>query len=260
MSQQSWWGDFELPMQTSGAWRVGPLELRITHTSREWRVAWRRDEGADDGVELRLGLPAEDLPDDYDRRRFGFARTAAAVRLAPALSDRPFVSRPAVPFAVPPGQELALVVTTPLWLGVVAEGLEAPLVEVPVLRPSDTWFGPNTREGQLCYASRTHLRPADDPGEVPAWRALSTVRIQNRGADALMLERLSLPVPQLRLYVDAGGAFRTSSLLLERQGGEQARVTIAPDPPDGATPVAPPRLDESSGGFVVARVFNSLFA
>jgi len=251
-----WWGDFTLEEERSALWRAGTLALRVTRQQSEWRMAWRSepDEAA---PAMTATVPAEDLDDTWELRRYGFSTTTAVGRLVPALSDRTIVSRPAIPVAVPPGQSIDLVVTTPLWLRAECEGLA--INELPTLRLSDTWFGASTREGQLCYAARTHLRPARELGEVSGWRALTTVRVINRAADTLVVERLALPVPRLALYRHRD-AFWTSTITLERplESSEEAQVTVDPAPPGpGAVRIGEPR--ETADEHPVSRVFNSLF-
>jgi len=256
IAADEWWSELAPEEGQGASWRIGPLTLRVIRLKAEWRVAWRvQDEEAEPTMEV--DVPVEELDDRWTIRRYGFSTTTPSCRLAPALSDRTIVSRPAIPFVVPPGQSINLLVSTPLWLRVEVEG--AAIQELPTLRLSDTWFGASTREGQLCYAARTHLRTVHDPVELPGWRALTPVRVSNRAADPLVVERLALPVPRLSIYRD-GDSFWTSAVTLERppEGEEEARVIVEPGAPTpGAARLGEPRSvsDENP----VARVFNSIF-
>ena len=58
-------------------------------------------------------------------------------------------------------------VSTPLWVRVDVHDPPQFLQEIPVIRPSDTWFGPSTREGELGYAGRTHGRLNFENGDGP---------------------------------------------------------------------------------------------
>ncbi len=253
----SWWGNFQLEEDTATLWQIGPLSVRVTRSTEEWRLAWRRD-SAEPPEEPAVtgGLPPEDLDDSWTLRRFGFSATTPALRLVPMLSDRPVVTRPEIPFSVQPGQSIRLLVSTPVWLRFEVEGPGSPLAEIPVLRLSDTWFGPSTRHGELCYASRSHLRPAGEPNLLPRWRALTEIALDNRAPDPLSLERLSLPVPRLTLYTD-GARLWTSSLRLERVAGEEAGVTVGPAPSVAPQRLSPPRQEGELS--LVLRAFNSLF-
>jgi hypothetical protein len=150
-----------------------------------------------------------------------------------------------------------LFVSTPLWLRVKTGTNHAHcLWDEPLLRPSDTWIGPDTTRGALAYASRTYMRL--DPANVPVYpgRAVTRIRLENRAADLLALERLSLPVRGLALYCDAWGRLLTETMTLTREpGGELAAVRIehgAPDGVDGAELLAKPREVPKRGGFIEA--------
>ena len=52
-------------------------------------------------------------------------------------------------------RDLALFVGSPVWIQIAFGEPPRHALEVPSHRPSDTWAGPNTREGIACYASRT---------------------------------------------------------------------------------------------------------
>jgi hypothetical protein len=62
------------------------------------------------------------------------------------------------PLYVPPAEIATIFVRSPLWLRIEVGDALIALQEVPMLRPSDTWFGPTTMEGELCYASQTYAR------------------------------------------------------------------------------------------------------
>lgn len=213
-----WWGEFRLAPDTMGRWQVGPLQLWVQRLAGEWRVAWRGEEELmQPAAEVALSLPITHPDPGMHISRFSFADNAKTLRLVPALADRAVVVRPALPLFIPAGESTTLFVSTPIWVRIfVGDGSE-PLLEIPSLRPSDTWFGPNTRIGELCYASRTlaHTRIQDVVAR--PHRAITPVRIRNQATNALAVERLSVPVPLLALSVNDQGHFWTQSLTLERR-------------------------------------------
>ena len=73
---------------------------------------------------------------------------------------------------------MTIYVSSPVWIRLeTATGTL--LDELPTIRQSDTWHGPNTREGELCYASRTFCRTNIDALPIRQNRALSPVIIYN---------------------------------------------------------------------------------
>lgn len=67
------------------------------------------------------------------------------------------------------------------------------------IRPSDTWFGPTTSEGEPCYASKTVCRLRVEDVPLRPHRCLTKVTLRNRADDSLSLDRLKLPVNALAL-------------------------------------------------------------
>jgi hypothetical protein len=165
-------------------------------------------------------------------KRFGFRKASGQLELRPALADRPVVVNPEIPFALPAGEETSLYVSVSLWLQIHTGNPASLLLEEPVFRPSDTWFGPSTMEGELCYAGRTGARLNLENLTVRPQRAICAVRIRNRAATLLPLQRLKLPAPNLSLFTSAEGHLWTEALTLDRdQDGELASLRLGKGPP-----------------------------
>ncbi|HET7650349.1 MAG TPA: hypothetical protein VFL15_06585 [Gammaproteobacteria bacterium] len=263
LQHRAWWGEFSIAMQSMGCWHIGPLEIWAQHMAGEWRLAWRSGEELMQPVaRVELDVPIRQPEPGMQICRFSMRETGKPLWLLPALADRPVVVRPETALSIPSGEEVTLFVSTTLWVAVYANPQAPMLIEMPSLRPSDTWFGPNTRQGELCYASRT-LAHTQIENVVPRpHRAVTPVQIRNHGNEALLLERLSVPVPLLTLYQNEAGDFWTQSIMLERTGrDDQARLHLGNVPlPAGmaARQVAAPRqLDDDSSMFrALSRFFG----
>jgi hypothetical protein len=142
----------------------------------------------------------------------------STIRLTPALADRPVVIQSETPFHIMPGQNMTYYVSTPLW---VAFHTGKPLVnmtEMPLFRPSDTWFGPSTTQGELCFASTTSGRLRLDDIRFRPHRAVTVVLLRNMTGNPVLLKSLNLPVPNLSLYESADGYLWTQPEKLEMTG------------------------------------------
>lgn len=193
------------------------------------------------------------------QRRFLVGDDQHPVAIAPCLADRPVVTRPQVPTELLPRQRVRLLVSTPLWLQIqIGEQL---LLELPSIKLSDTWFGPHTRSGELCYAAQTRARLTTEQLPEDPLRAQTEVTLINHASTPLLLERLNLPVPNLPLYSD-GLRFWTASLTIERSRDQQtAQVEIDPRPPQAsraAQQICAPRREIRGG--VLNRAVEFLFA
>lgn len=265
-----WWGLFTMEEGEGGCWEIGPSRLWIHRLAREWRLVHTQEPDAlAGGVRLRVPLPPaearealEGAPPGAAHLRFSAAQTEARIRLWPELADRPVVVRPETPLYVLDGEDVTLYVSTPLWIRFEGSDGERFLHERPTFRPSDTWFGASTREGELCYATRTagRLRLEDLPQR--SYRALTPILLRNRAEDPWLVERIQLPVAYLALYHDGAGGLWTPAVTLEREaGGYLAGLHVengAPADARTATLLRPPRLTSRTS--LIGRTFSTLFS
>ena len=167
------------------------------------------------------------------------------VSLLPATADRPVVARPEHTLRIPPNSTAQLYIGSPLWLQVRAGDYTA--LDQPVLRPSDTWFGPSTTEGELCYASRTAARTQRLSGPTTHARLFTELTVRNRGKKPLQVDRVSLPMQSLAIYAGTDGRLWTASVAVTWQD-DNTLVAVALDTaaPQGAALLAPARATEQS--------------
>ena len=252
-----WWGEIPLAEGETRWWTLGSLLVGVERRAREWRVGYEYFSTGD----AILPVSDRDVDELKTATRFVFTRPGERVRLTPALADRPVVTRPVSPIYLPPGEETLMFVSSQVWVRVEAVDLGKVLLDVPSVRPSDTWFGPSTREGELCYASKTHGRL--DLGDLPdqPFRAVTPLQIENQSDSELMLERVSLPVPRLTLYASGSGALWTQKVTMRSgQDKQLASLKIKKPPPSQLNqPVMVCAPREVHQERVLVRAFSSIF-
>ncbi len=247
---RQWWGKYDLEADREYRWRIGPLTFWLLRSPTQWRINVEPSgDPLDDRLEVEV--PADEpAPQGAEVRRFGF-KSSPPIEIRPIAADRPIIINSETPFLVPPGEEATIFVSTPVWVQFHLGRGNLPLLDIPCYRPSDTWFGPSTRSGELCYAARTGARLNLPHLPVRPHRAVSVVTIRNRAKTALPLERIRLPLPHLSLYGSADGQLWTDQLTLEREeDGEMARVSLSRGGPKqavDATKIAEPRLKHDKG-------------
>ena len=229
-----WWGRFSLSEGNVGRWRVGALTLWAERRPREWRLTYvSTNDPYDSEVDIQASTAEAPPLEGVTTVRFAMSRTDDTLSLTPALPDRPVVSRPETPFYVLAGEDVRLYISSPVWATIKAGDHQ--LLEVPIYRPSDTWFGPNTCEGELCYASRTNCRSDLEDIPVRPHRAIAAVRIRNRSRNPILIERVNLPVHYLSLFSTADGGLWTQAVTLEMaRGGSTAEIQIGKEAPPEA--------------------------
>jgi hypothetical protein len=259
VATRAWWLAQEVPDNHRLVYELGPFALELHRSSDEWRVAWRHDPAEDQSANLRIGVAEGAL--DVVLERYVHAAPVGRARLRPLLMDRNVVIRPREPVFLPSGQETTLYLSTPVCASIEVGEPPLKLREVPMLPLSDTWFGPSTREGELCYSGRTHAR--HHIAELPRrpHRAITPLHIRNHATSVLPIEKLSLPVPTLSVFGADDGSLWTQGVSLTRASdSDLATLRIEPGPPRyarGATPISEPRRPAERNGLV--RAFSLLF-
>lgn len=259
-----WWGQFKFRVGQAREWEIGPLKLIIQRLQQEWWLAYERDDVFDETrheAKVRSAIvPVEE--DDYPaRERYAFRETDEQLSIMPFLANRPIVIRPVTALSISPGEAVTMFAGILLWVRVAVGDPPRTLKEIPIMQPADTWFGPSTIEGELCYASSTNARLSFENVPVRPHRAVAQVHIHNQAGSTLSVERLSLPVPYLSLFEAPNGRLWTQMMLMTRRrdtGIAELHIETGP-PPEArrAKLISDPRQVPSKN--MLVRAFGSLF-
>ena len=259
---QIWWGEFAISEGEIHALTIGPSKFWITRYAQEWRIAQVQEENNDKAdVRLEPGANARDIPADALVNHFGFQQSPKSLFFTPMLADRAVVIKPEHPFYIQSGTEVTIYVTTSLWLRVSSSEHTGTLKDYPLYRPSDTWFGSSTREGELCYASRIKGRLRLLDVTMLPHRALTPLRIHNKAKEPLLLEKVKLPVMYLALYKSGHMLWTQSLTLVREESGDLAAIRLgkaAPREIAKAERVADPRQKAEKN--MVLRAFSRFFS
>lgn len=211
------WDEYQIDLQASGHWKIGPLHLWITRFKNEWRISSSSSHDPDDRtIEIEVPFEKEFL-ENIETNRFGGKETQASIRFSPALADRPVVIRPEMPFFLPANEEVTIYVSTPLWLNLTLEPQARKLLSIPILRLSDSWFGPDPTEGELCYAARTKAKLRFEDLSLIQFRALTKIILKNSSSKQLFLERIKVPVNNLSLYHSTEAGLLTETITIIKE-------------------------------------------
>lgn len=258
-SPDPWWTPREVAVGHGLELELGTVKLTLGHGQDEWRIG--HEYQSEDAAPAKARIRARrSLPTEF-KERYVIGGDSSRLNLTPLLADRNVVIRPRQPIFLLSGQEVTLYLSTPVWIKLEVGKTGMLLRELPALPLSDTWFGPSTREGEICYAGRTQARHHIDELPRRCHRAITPLHIHNKASTPLPLEKFSLPVPMLSLYGSADGSLWTQRLTLTREDqSDLAAVRIDRRPPDYADKLqllARPRQDPGRSGLV--RAFSLLF-
>lgn len=250
-----WFGTWDFSEGETRRCRIGPFTLWLTYGEGEWRFCGHMAPDRLDGS-LEPLTPGE-IPRDEDCTigplRMGFGSAEGRVTLAPVCADRPLVVRPTHPFLLPAGQELTFFVSSILWLRVEVEAARSVLADVPLFRPSDTWFGPSPREGELCYDLTTSARLRRENLPDLPHRALSALTLRNGSPSDIVLEKLLLPAPNMSVFANDQGNLWTESArmsLTSREGQAGVKLEPRPHPSAGSVRLVSGPREKGTRGFL----------
>ena len=242
-----WWSPFEIDRDTGLKWTLGSFELTLFRWEGEWLLANERTTGEEIEPGRWQVAPVAEPPASHPSLvRYVADEADGSVRLMPRVGDRSVVARPRMPLHLLPGDEAKIYVSSPAWVEVTVGKKAKHLCELPVNRLSDTWFGPNTLEGEAAYALKTQARVR--LAEIPrrTYRIITAISVHNAGQDLLKIDRMNLPVPYLSVYRDRDGSLWSEAVELTRsEGSEMAAIEVAPGAPpevEGAARLSEPRM------------------
>ena len=264
---QPWWGTFDFTEHPCQSWVLNDRSITIRRDTAEWKI-WDHRSAQESMSQYCQQLPcrpdfepSETLASDVTLIRLLQGPEENKLIIKPALADRFIVVSPSAALHLLPGEAATLYVSTPLWFTARTSENSKPVIDLPFWRPSDSWFGPSTREGEMCYAKYTDARLDLNLLEQKQHRAVTPVHVINQAEDVLAFERINIPVPLLTLYADTENQLWTNQLTLTLNDERDIEVDIAQVAPFDSLvpePVNTPRTP--SGKRTLMRNLSSLFA
>jgi hypothetical protein len=256
----NWWGAFEFDEDQTRYWEIGSFSLCLNRASQEWRI---HSETRPDRDSNHMKVASDEAPKHAHKnpsfKRYVFNHTDSEINLTPMVADRPQVSRAETPFYLPPNEHINIYVSSPVWVRIEVGNRHIILEELPSVRLSDTWYGPNTREGELCYSSPTFCRTNLNELSLRAHRVTSPVVIHNHSKQSLLLDQFSIPLPYLSVYADVHGRLWTEEIVVKAEANHRHVVKQGKGPPQlatGAKLLCPPRLHLKANNIIT--LFYSL--
>jgi hypothetical protein len=262
MLNNAWWGEFTFDLQQQRCWRLGERAIILKRLENEWN-SWNLETDTDNNELMVVGNGDENYAIGGEKfGRYLQQSTSQNVRVLPLLADRAVVARPDTPLTLLAGEKSRLYVSTPIWFSAQLLPKGECLLDLPFWRPSDSWFGPSTREGQICYAKYTEARIQLNNIDKRSHRAITPITVINNHNKALTIERINVPVTLLHLYADEEHQLWTTGISVYRDG-DSDNVELHLDkqaPVEALSPViiSGPRIATEQS--ILIRSISSLFA
>ena len=215
----AWWHPVTLTPGSCRNINIGPLSLYIQRQAQQWLLAFERHD-TPAGEDRPLSQSIAQMPAHIKAERYMFQQSPAAFCLTPVLLERPVVAKTLQPLHIPPGENTTLYISSPVSVRLALQQPEQLLQEIAISRLSDTWFGPSTQIGELCYADKTHARQSRDELPLRPHRAITPVTVHNNSKQMLSLSKISIPVPYLAVYSAQNGNLWTDPISLQHESAD----------------------------------------
>ncbi len=210
---------------------IGDLCVSLLHRGPEWQLDYcygsvpTQSSAIEGSTHAQTGNHQTLSYGEVKRHHLIVGNSATALSLQLRLADRPIVSRPQEKLALAPGSRTTLYLHTTLWICFYHE--EALLLELPTKKLSDIWFGPNTMEGELAYTDTTRAQCLWDKDYAEEHKAQTEISIKNKSEEKLSLEKINLPVPELKLYW-ADNRYQSAGISIAIDKDKNANLSIKP--------------------------------
>ena len=210
-------------------WKIGPLELFILRSRREWRVGHLYDLRPEVAGRLVTGEKVEHVP-ELAWCRWPASEDSHALRLVPVMPDRAVVVRPDAPLTLNAGRSVDFFVGIPVWLAL-HEISSTPqfLIEVPTRLLSDTWFG-EPDDGELCYASVTSARRFIDEMDPRPNRVITRLEVRNDNEESLQIERICLRTQWLPVFANHSRLWTPNGRIIYRGVNQASQIIFGRRP------------------------------
>jgi hypothetical protein len=260
------WGHLPLSGGEIIAVRLGPRDLWVREYQGDiWLAHVEEPRPVGDPAESGFGTPEPLPPESALWSRWATPEEAGQLQLQPAFPDRPLVLSPERPFRLLSGATARVFVRVPLWIRLqlitpARPGSSLFLDELPSHGLSDTWWG-DFVSGDLAYWLPTTARREMRPELFAAHLAVCPLVLENQALTDLRVEKLSLRVEHLSLFVRGSELWGDECRVRYMGDEEGSRIEMtgrAPAEAAGARLALPPRVPAVRG--LRARTFARLMA
>lgn len=218
MNPQSFWKKYAFKINQTLLFKAGCAEVFVKHIQNGWLVKSCLSEQI--STEL-LVEEVDDLADDQDVLHFHTGNSTELL-LVPALPNKAVVFRNNKNIKISAGESASLFFRIPLTMQFYFQEVkdENRIVEIPLQRLSDTWFG-EIDNGEPAYSIGSNYDKSFQEVQATAWEAITSVEIINNTASVLDLQRLILRVEDFNIYLK-NKQLLTSHATIEFKGQDQA--------------------------------------
>lgn len=244
-----WWGTFTLNEGECFGWSLADFEFYIQRNAYQLQIAQAFLQNAiasNNVLPKKLNQIPSTAASSYF---FNSSKAATHITLIPILANRSQVSRPEIPFYIAAHEQIVLYISSPVWVRISSGKSLRILQEIPSKLLSDTWFGEDTLEGELCYSNTTKCAIELADVAMNSSLVFTEVTISNNRSENLLVQRIKLPLPLLSVFANAEGNLWTEKITIEALADHKMITTIEKSAPKFVEPyklLSNPRINMKS--------------
>lgn len=150
-------------------------------------------------------------------QRWTSGEQESTLRIVPAMADKNMVVQLGQPMLIPGGRRPKFYLSLPLMYQLYIGNGKQPFYEFFIENLPLTWFGTNTRRGELCYQFNSEIEHELNASAPLPHRAVLELRLCNRDSEHLSIDKINLPAPYLPVYRVDGKVYWTSALTITNE-------------------------------------------
>lgn len=168
-------------------------------------------------TELRIERNVSVPHDAENAQRWLNGEEESTLRIVPCMADKSLVVKPESALVIPAGRKPTLYLSLPIMYQLFIGQNKKPFHEFFIESMPLTWFGSNTRRGELCYQSKSPVALSLEQLPQAPHRVQMEMRIHNRDSENLNVEKINLPALYLPIYRVDNNVFWTSQLTITNE-------------------------------------------
>lgn len=253
MSPQSFWKQYEFKVNQTLSFRVGFAEVLVKRTPDGWLI---KSNTLKQPFENTQAQETEEIENDAHALHFQTGKSNQLI-LAPAFPAKAVVFRNNNNIRISPGESADLFFRIPLTMQFYFQEVkeENKMLEVPLQRLSDTWFG-EADSGEPAFSIGNNFDMELAHVKAFPWEAIAPIEIINDTTNIFELQRLILRVEDFSLFLK-GKQLYSNHVGIEFRGPEHAgSVTLSvKNDIHGQKPVLMARPRTASGRNLLRKSF-----
>lgn len=141
----------------------------------------------------------------------------STLRILPCMTNKNLMLSLHQPMVIPAGRRPKIYLHLPLMYQLYIGNAKMPFYEFLIEPLALSWFGSNTRRGELCYKFYSDLYQDYEQAPFIPHRALLELRLCNRDGEHLNIDKVNIPAQYLPVYRVDGRLFWTTALTITNE-------------------------------------------